>query len=538
MSASPASSPSAPASTSVPHLVEALRADLAAAGFGVDTLTTLWGDAAAAALHRGHRVPCLRAVDRLLDDSGSGNRLAVLARLLVLNSAVSEVALAAALPTLTVPGAVTLGIVAEPVGGSVSPLVDLRPSSFVDSTGVGGWWIASDLGEVAVGRPLREDHVLGVGGASTTLSGLIVHRPVEAALDLGTGCGIQALHLSRHAARVVATDISTRALDFARFNAALNGVDSIEFRHGSLFDPVEGEVFDHIVSNPPFVITPRAPGVPRYEYRDGGLDGDALVESVLSNAVRHLRPGGIAQMLGNWEYRDQNADENFSGDAFDRIRSWVASPGAEPVDVWVVERERQDPAAYAETWIRDGGTRTGDAADALENAWLDDFATRGVVTVGFGYVTLRRPDAIASPPIVPGERFERLSRPVGAAGSLGGHLEHALEARARIRSMDDDEVLATAFVVAPDVTEERHYWPGADDPTVMTLRQGGGFGRTTDLATETAAFVGACDGTLTTVAIIAALAEILDADDAGLRHVMLPLVRELVETGVLLLPVA
>ena len=70
------------------------------------------------------------------------------------------------------------------------------------------------------------------------------------------------------------------ALAYARFNAAVNDIRNVEFRLGSLFEPVEGERFDHIVSNPPFVITPRTDGVPDYEYRDGGMVGDALLSSL------------------------------------------------------------------------------------------------------------------------------------------------------------------------------------------------------------------------------------------------------------------
>ncbi|HOT34263.1 MAG TPA: methyltransferase, partial [Rhodoglobus sp.] len=239
-----------------PALIARLAADLTAADFTVDGLTELWGEDAAAALHRGQRVPASRA----LTDSP----LSTLARALVLGYPVDPAALDRALPTLTAAGAVTLGL----VDAAGSPLLDLRPYSVVDARGVAAWWIASDLGELALGHAIPEHHVLGVGGASTTLSGLMLAEPVELALDLGTGCGIQALHAARHAKRVIATDISERALELARFNAALNGFANIEFRLGSLFEPVAGERFGHVVSNPPFVITPRIDGVPEYEYRD------------------------------------------------------------------------------------------------------------------------------------------------------------------------------------------------------------------------------------------------------------------------------
>ena len=91
---------------------------------------------------------------------------------------------------------------------------------------------------------------------------------------------------------------STRALEFAAFNAALAGV-SLDLRLGSLLDPVEGEAFDLVVSNPPFVITPI--GAPSFEYRDGGMAGDGIVASLFTSVGSVLAPGGVAQMLGNWE---------------------------------------------------------------------------------------------------------------------------------------------------------------------------------------------------------------------------------------------
>ncbi len=496
-------------------LIDRLRDDLTAARFGDEALADLWGTDASAALRRGQRVPALRALR-------SADPLSVLARFLVLGYAVPRQDLAAALPTLGVEGAIALGLAAAEAH-LVAPLLELRQHSFVDSHGVGAWWILSDLGETATGGPLREDHVLGVGGASSTLSALMIQLPVDTALDLGTGCGIQALHASRHARRVVATDISERALDLARLNAALNGVTNIEFRLGSLFEPVSGERFDHIVSNPPFVITPRSVDVPAYDYRDGGMVGDELVEAVIRGAAGHLTVGGVAQLLGNWEYRGDT-------DAFERIAGWLDAPrGAERLDAWIVEREVQDAALYAETWIRDGGTTPGQQFDDLLGAWLDDFATRDVRSVGFGYVTLRRS---ASAPTL--RRLERLSGPLGHNPTgIGAHLADSLAAHDWQSARTVDDLGSARLIVAGDVTEERHYWPGAEDPTVMTLRQGGGFGRSAPLGTALAAFVGACDGDLSVAAIVAALADLLHADERALRAELDPRIRELVATGVL-----
>lgn len=519
-------------------LVADLRDDLSSARYTVVDIEALWDRTAerasthpGEALRRGHRVPAERA---LASADDADRALAVLLRFLLLGRPVAAADLAAALPRLGVDGAIALGLGAsvaatEMATGAgadarlVQPLIDLRPYAFADAAGDGEWWIASDPGELSVGGALPEDHVLGIGGASTTLSRLLLQRPARRTLDLGTGSGIQALHAARFSELVVATDISERALALARFTAVLNDVDDrIEFRSGSLYEPVRGERFDRIVSNPPFVITPRTDGVPNYEYRDGGLVGDGIVEQVVRGAADHLEPGGIAQFLANWEYRD-------GADGLDRVVDWLADTGLE---YWIIEREQQDPSEYAETWIRDGGTRPGTAEfEALHAAWLDDFAQRRVGSIGFGYVLLRRPEAGRAPTLTRAERRH------GAAGEnpggLGGHLELVLEASDLVDALDDDGLRALALEVAPDVTEERHHWPGAEQPTVILLRQGGGFGRIVDAGTAIAALVGAADGTLPLGVLSDAIADLLEVDAAALWREVAPEVRELVHDGML-----
>ncbi|MEQ1736331.1 MAG: SAM-dependent methyltransferase, partial [Rhodoglobus sp.] len=130
-------------------LISRLADDLRAANFTVDALTDLWGEDAAAALHRGQRVPALRAIE-----PGS---LATLATAFVLGLPVAPDDLDRALPTLTAAGACELGL----VDAQGAPRLDLRPYSVVDSGGVAAWWIASDLGELALGTAIPEHHVLG-----------------------------------------------------------------------------------------------------------------------------------------------------------------------------------------------------------------------------------------------------------------------------------------------------------------------------------------------------------------------------------------
>ncbi|MDN3495093.1 methyltransferase [Planococcus sp. APC 4015] len=497
-----------------PDVCRSLADDLREAGFTSAALREAWGETPDTAVARGLRSPALRAL------SGRDDALAVLGRLLVLGMPEPRASVDRALPRTGASGLAKLGLATEDAD-AVTPVAIVRPQSFADEHGDGEWWVASDLDEAALQSALPEDHVLGVGGASLTLASLQLPTPSGRGLDLGTGCGIQALRARRSVAHVVATDVSERALRFTRLNALLNGVDGIETRLGSLFEPVAGRQFDRVVSNPPFVITPRVDGVPAYEYRDGGMVGDGLVAAVVSQVGAVLAPGGVAQLLGNWETR--------GGDVgLDRVREWVAGSPV-PLDAWVVEREVLDPLSYAELWVRDGGTLPGTPRYAsLIDAWLDDFSARDVSAIGFGYILLRRPET--GPATL--ARFERMPQAL-PDGGLGAHLADALTAHDRQTALDDVELAASALVVSPDVTEARHQLPGAEAPTVIELRQGGGFGRAIAVDPGLAALVGACDGDLPVGVLVGAIAQLLEVDEVALRDDLLPRVRELLVTGFL-----
>jgi hypothetical protein len=318
---------------------------------------------------------------------------------------------------------------------------------------------------------------------------------------------------------VTATDVSARALAYARLTLALNGVgERVDQRQGDLLEPVRGEAYDLVVSNPPFVITPRAHGVPPYEYRDGGLVGDELVRRLVTGIREILAPGGVAQLLANWEHH--------SGEPWtERVEAWLAASG---LDGWVVQREVQDPAEYAELWIRDGGRQDTQTHARLHRAWLEDFAARGVEAVGFGLVTLRRPVGDAKP------RLRRVEEARGGAERpLGAHLAACLAAADWLAGIGDDELLQARLRVAGDITEERFHTPGEADPEVILLRQGGGYGRVVRADTALTAFVGACDGELTGAQIAGALARLLERPVTDIVTGLLPAVRSLVADGFL-----
>ena len=124
----------------------------------------------------------------------------------------------------------------------------------------------------------------------------------SAILDLCTGSGCIALALAKEfpAAKVYATDISAKAIKYARDNADQNGIRNVTFLKGSLFTPVEEHMsFDLITANPPYVRTTEISGLQR-EVReweplralDGGEDGLDFYRKIFSKAIGYLKEGG------------------------------------------------------------------------------------------------------------------------------------------------------------------------------------------------------------------------------------------------------
>ena len=394
--------------------------------------------------------------------------------------------------------------------------VDLRPHAADDGTEI---FVAADLGAHQRPGVLRKDHVLGIGHASLTLAQITERTPVKRALDVGTGCGIQTFHLLAHAEHVTATDISERALAFTRFNLLLNAQAlninpqnpqaRVSLREGSLLEPVAGELFDLVVSNPPFVITPRVAGESaeeQFTYRDGGLPGDEIVSTMVRLLPSVLVPGGRAQMLGNWEIIRDSEDPDAPRPWDERPRAWVADGGAE---AWFIQREALTPASYAETWLKDASeNRDRSHYEQTYVAYLNDFASRNVHSIGFGMIWLRRPtEATAAGVTEPLQRFEEITYPIQQP--IARALTESVRRYDRLAAMDDEALLTAHLEVAEDVTEERHGRPGAEHPSVILLRAGSGLCRTQLLSTETAGFASASDGELAVGQIVAALAMLL-----------------------------
>ncbi|WP_212911698.1 methyltransferase [Streptomyces sp. TS71-3] len=500
--------PDAGASADADRAAAGLRDALLAAGFTADGLRKLLGSAAYAALARGEAVPALRAT------SGEGP-LESLVRLFLLQQPVPHARVADVLP---VSDCLETGWLTRAGGDEVAATVDVRPYAGPLRQ---DWFVVSDLGcavggAAGIGGPGRRagaDVVLGVGGASSTLAQITVRTRVGSALDLGTGSGVQALHAAQHAARVTATDTNPRALRMAALTLALSGAPGADLREGSLYEPVADGTYDLIVSNPPFVISPGA----RLTYRDGGMGGDDLCRSLVQGAGQRLNVGGHAQFLANWQHVEGE-------DWTDRVRSWLP-PGC---DAWIVQREVQDVAQYAELWLRDAGDHRADPAEyaARYDAWLDEFERRRTTAVGFGWISLHRTDS-AAPAVTVEEWPHAVEQPLGQA--VRAHFR----GQAYLAAHDDAALLEARFRLAPEVVQEQIGLPGAEDPEHVVLRQQHGMRRATKVDTVTAGFAGVCDGSLNAGRILDAIAQLLGEDPVLLRDRTPAQIRLLIEQGFL-----
>lgn len=463
--------------------MEQLREHLLETGYTIDGVRERLGAVAATALAREELVPALRA-------TAGGDPLATLIRLWWLGVPVAAKDLH--------PAVLESGLVAAD-GAEARATVHLQPweSGFV----------VSDR-KVRPGDPaLRADHVVGAGGASANLAQLVSRRPVGRALDLGTGCGVQVLHLAGRADEIVATDVNPRAVELARLSWALSGISGIDARAGSMFEPVDGELFDLIVSNPPFVISP----VGELTYREVG--GDDFCRDLVRQAPHHLNPDGQAHFLANWLHVEGE-------DWRDRVGGWLGESGC---DGWVVQRDVQDPAEYVELWLKDAAEQGTPAYAEHYDRWLAWFEERKVEGVGFGWITLRNSGSLD--PVV---RVEQLTQQVELP--VGDYVDDVLDAIAAAHRATGLE--SARLTTAEGLLDERIGLPGAEDPMKIVLRQTRGLRRSREVGTVEAALAGVCDGELALGPLLNVIAELVGDGEQLSADALRPLIAE----GYFLLP--
>jgi methylase of polypeptide subunit release factors len=340
------------------------------------------------------------------------------------------------------------------------------------------------------------------------LAHLTVRSGGERALDLCTGNGIQAILLAAHAEHVVATDVNQRALAYTRLNAALNGVENVETRLGSFFEPVGGERFDLVVANPPYVVSPET----AYLFRDGGMRGDGVSELVVRGIPQRLAPGAFACVLIAWALDPDDPAE--------RPRAWLEGSGC---DAFLLHTSTDDPIETATLWNRDLVDRPDAYADALDR-WLAYYRELGIERLGYACLVLRkRADGREG-------WVEALQLPRSALRPAGGHVRRLFEIHDRLDGTSPAGLLDLRPRVVDDavLTRETRFAGGRWHGEALTLRLETGLPFSAELDPPTARLLQELDGSRT---LEAALAAAVDGDAA--REQGLGLARRMLEVGFL-----
>lgn len=470
-------------------------------GFTVDGVQQLLGAVGSSALARDELAPVHRVLRR--DTSPLG----VAIQLFLLANPVDSQDAANLLGPLS-----EMCDLLEVSGSQVRSHVEIAPHEADELD----WWIAADWPTGRLHAELPPEHVLGVGGASVMLAQSTVRLPVHSALDIGTGCGIQAFHLAQHAEHVIGTDISARCLEFARYNSELNDIE-VELRQGSLLTPVEGQRFDAVVSNPPFVIA--APESARHTYRDSGQGGDGLCGELVSRVHEHLNDGGYAQLLANWEITDP-ADWSL------HPRQWLADS---PLDAWVLQREVQDPSAYVSTWLTDAGDAFGGSYTRHYDQWVTELEERRVLGIGFGLINLRASGA-GLPLRVMQHADHPLRQPIGA------DIARWFAAHDLVGRNPGEALLTLPLQSGRDARITREQSLQDSSAVAITVWREQGLAWSAPIDEFGADLLEAADGSQPFGAVVAAVAARWSIEQPSLSEQVLPFVARLVVEGFLWLP--
>jgi methylase of polypeptide subunit release factors len=404
-----------------PEVLPQFRELLRRAEFTVPAIAGLLGSASVTELKS--RSP------RLLYATRSGSALDTFVRLFVASVPVEiEQARAALSPELV--SALAKAGVLRVSARTATPLVGILPH---------------DELVLAADQPFHSgtspDYVPGITDSSVFLELFTIRRPLRSAMDFGTGFGLHALRAGLHADTVTAVDVNRRALDFARFNAALNGCSNIEFLQGDAFQTVSNRRFDLIVGNLPFAITPSA----RYTYRDSGMRLDNFAHRVIDQAPGVLNDGGYCQILCQWiETKDQ--------DWRDRLQGWFDGSGC---DVWVMKNDSLPPDAYAEKWIADTEPGPPEAGTRLFDNWMEYYNSEGVTAIHSGAIAMRRR---------PGNNWLRMDEgPDRARSPFGDAVLRAFAIGDYLRDLDDTALLGERLQVSRDIhLVQRCDWSAGD----------------------------------------------------------------------------
>jgi SAM-dependent methyltransferase len=354
--------------------------------------------------------------------------------------------------------------------------------------------------------------VIWPNNTTNHLARFTIRRRFTDVLDLGTGCGVQAILAAEHSDRVVATDINPRATECAAFNARLNGVENIEFLTGDTFETVGDRKFDLIVTNPPFFLSP----VARHVFCDSGMELDQYCRRVIREASLHLKDGGFLQMMLEWVTVKSQSWQ-------DRVSEWFEGTGC---DAWLWREYGHQADQYAQNRIRETTAYSADGDQAAFDEWIAYYRENGVEEVHGGRLSMRRRS---------GKNWTRIDEmPADPEEPLGDAIVKGFAARDFLEAHSNDEaLLATAPLLSPDAELEQRLRHSGSGWEMISLSLSVKRGIPASVATDpmVADFLGKCDGKRTLESLIQDLSSKTGASNEQARLECLRLVRRLTELG-------
>lgn len=354
------------------------------------------------------------------------------------------------------------------------------------------------------------DMVLWPNQTTRILEYFALQKPSGLTLDLGTGNGVIALLVSPQSERVIATDLSERAIEFARFNAALNGVANVELRTGDTFEPVDDLQFDHIVANPPFFIGPSS----NLLYCENPMELDFYCRRVVREGAARLKEGGFFQMCCEWV--------QVKGQSWrDRLAEWVEETGC---DAWVLRTYAGDGESYAHERTKDRYAASPRQATVKFERWIEYFRQKEVEQVHGGLLALRRRAGGNWLRIEEG-RVEPTA-PFGDAVSEVFATQTVLSA-----SPADDRLLTTRPRLAKGTVLDQESVPenGVWSATALNLRLRGALPASIPVEWPVAQFLARCDGRRTLAELTDELAGLVEAPADAVRAQCCAVIRKLAE---------
>jgi hypothetical protein len=375
-----------------------------------------------------------------------------------------------------------------------------------------GHWIASDQNSRF--EASEPDFVLWPNMTTQFLRNFTVQRPSRATLDMGTGNGAQALGAAAFSEKVVGTDLNARALEFADFNAKLNGIDNVEWLYGDAFAPVAGRKFDLIVSNPPFFIGPSN----SFLFCDNPMELDQFCRQFAREGAKQLEEGGYLQMLCEWV-------ETKGVRWQDRVEEWFEGSGC---DAWVVRGQSRSAEQYALDRVREF-SHTGDIDTAVYDSYVRYFQQRNVEAVHNGIIAMRKRS---------GRNWVLMETVGNVTNQPFGDLVYARFAGLDFLSANPSaaQTLAICPKLPQHILLDQTLRRAGDgwDAVSLTLKLGRGVPCTFSLQPQVAEFVSQFDGKRTLAELVKEMTAQVKAPPETVEKECVQLVRKLIENGFVL----